>query len=60
MDDQAAVESGDPEAPQEPARAEPIAGELVTEMFEYDGVAPSRCTSPRVPPKRSCSPVTVS
>jgi enterochelin esterase-like enzyme len=33
MDDQAAV----PEAPPEPARAHPIAGELVTETFEYDG-----------------------
>src|ERR1700730_1697318 len=33
MDDQAAV----PEAPPEPARADPIAGELVTETFEYDG-----------------------
>ena len=33
MDDQTAV----PEAPTEPARADPIAGELVTETFEYDG-----------------------
>ncbi|MFZ0664960.1 MAG: hypothetical protein WAM97_04340, partial [Acidimicrobiales bacterium] len=36
MDDQAAVGSG-PEAPPEPMRAEPIAGELITETFEYDG-----------------------
>ena len=26
-----------PKAPPEPARADPIAGELVTETFEYDG-----------------------
>ena len=37
MDDQAAVGAGGPEAPPEPARANPIAGELVTETFEYDG-----------------------
>lgn len=37
MDDQAAVGVNDPEAPPEPARADPIAGELVTETFEYDG-----------------------
>jgi enterochelin esterase-like enzyme len=34
MDDQAA---GGPEAPREPAPADPMAGELVTETFEYDG-----------------------
>jgi len=37
MDDQAAVATNDPEAAPEPARADPIAGELVTETFEYDG-----------------------
>src|SRR5438874_4000742 len=37
MDDQTAVGAGGPEAPPEPARADPIAGELVTETFEYDG-----------------------
>jgi len=37
MDDQAAVAANDPEAALEPARADPIAGELVTETFEYDG-----------------------
>ena len=37
MDDETAVGAGGPEAPPEPARADPIAGELVTETFEYDG-----------------------
>jgi enterochelin esterase-like enzyme len=37
LDDRAAAGSGRPEAPSEPARAEPIAGELVTETFDYDG-----------------------
>ena len=37
MDDQTAAGAGGPEAPPEPARADPIAGELVTETFEYDG-----------------------
>jgi enterochelin esterase-like enzyme len=37
MDDQAAARAGGPEAPPKPARADPIAGELVTETFEYDG-----------------------
>jgi enterochelin esterase-like enzyme len=37
MDDQAAAGSGNPEAPPEPARADPISGELVTETFDYDG-----------------------
>jgi enterochelin esterase-like enzyme len=36
MDNQPAVGSGGPEAQPEPARADPIAGELVTETFEYD------------------------
>ena len=37
MDDQTAVGAGGPERPPESARADPIAGELVTETFEYDG-----------------------
>jgi enterochelin esterase-like enzyme len=37
MDDQAAVGANGPEATPEPARADPIVGELVTETFEYDG-----------------------
>jgi len=37
MDDPAAVGPGGAEAATEPARADPIAGELVTETFEYDG-----------------------
>ena len=37
MDDRIASGAGDPEALPEPARADPIAGELVTEAFEYDG-----------------------
>jgi enterochelin esterase-like enzyme len=37
MDDQAAVGANGPEAAPEPARADPIGGELVTETFEYDG-----------------------
>jgi pimeloyl-ACP methyl ester carboxylesterase len=37
MDDQAAVGERGSEAPPSPARADPIAGRLVTEMLEYDG-----------------------
>src|SRR2546421_10920734 len=37
MDDQAAVGPGGAEAAPEPAGADRIAGELVTETFEYDG-----------------------
>jgi enterochelin esterase-like enzyme len=37
MDDQGAVGSGGAEAAPEPVRADRIAGELVTETFEYDG-----------------------
>jgi pimeloyl-ACP methyl ester carboxylesterase len=37
MDDQTTGGAGGPDAPSEPARADPIAGELVTETFEYDG-----------------------
>jgi len=37
MSDQPAAGSGDSDATAEPVRADPIAGELVTETFEYDG-----------------------
>lgn len=37
MDDQAAVGPGGAGSVPDPARADPIAGELVTETFEYDG-----------------------
>ncbi|TCM46864.1 alpha/beta hydrolase-fold protein [Kribbella sp. VKM Ac-2568] len=37
MDDQAVVGPGGAGSAPEPARADPIAGELVTETFEYDG-----------------------
>src|SRR5260370_38177156 len=37
MDDQTAAGAGGPGALPEPARADPIAGELVTETFGYDG-----------------------
>ena len=37
MDDQTTVGAGGSEAPPEPARASPMAGELVTETLEYDG-----------------------
>ncbi len=37
MDDQTAASAGGLEALPEPARADPIAGELVIETFEYDG-----------------------
>lgn len=37
MDNQSGTGAGAPDAPQEPAFANPIAGHLVTETFEYDG-----------------------
>src|SRR5229473_6105007 len=37
MNDEAAIGAGGPEAPREPARADSMAGELVTESLEYDG-----------------------
>jgi enterochelin esterase-like enzyme len=37
MDDRAAARAGGPEPPPELARADPIAGELVTETLDYDG-----------------------
>jgi hypothetical protein len=36
MDDQTAAGAGGPEAPPEPPRADPIAGELITETFAFD------------------------
>ena len=60
MDDQTAVGADGPEEPPEPPRADPMAGELVTETFEYDGGRQVRCTSRRIRPRPSCSPVTVS
>ena len=47
MDGQAAV----PEIPPEPARADPIAGELVTETFEYDGGRDVTVYVPTGPPE---------
>jgi hypothetical protein len=40
MDDHIAVGAEGPGTPPEPARADPIAGELVTETLEYDGGRP--------------------
>lgn len=37
MDDQTTVSGADPEIVPGPARADPIAGDLVTKTFEYDG-----------------------
>ena len=37
MDDQTAGGAGGPEPPPKPPRADPIAGELVTETLDYDG-----------------------
>ena len=37
MDDRTAVGADGPESPPEPAPADVIVGELVTETFEYDG-----------------------
>src|SRR5580700_6222006 len=37
MDDKTAGGAGGPEPPPEPPRADPIAGELVTETLDYDG-----------------------
>ena len=48
MDDQAAVEADDLGSVPESARVDPIAGELVTKTFEYDG---GRQVTVYVPPK---------
>src|ERR1700751_1981847 len=37
MDDRTAGGAGSPEPPPKPPRADPIAGELVTETLDYDG-----------------------
>jgi enterochelin esterase-like enzyme len=51
MDDQTAVGAGGPEAAPEPARADPIAGELIAENFEYDGGRQVTVYIPPDPPK---------
>ncbi|MGI9148493.1 MAG: alpha/beta hydrolase [Chloroflexota bacterium] len=51
MHDQAAVGAGGPETPREWARADPIAGELVTETFEYDGGRDVTVYVPPSPPE---------
>jgi enterochelin esterase-like enzyme len=47
MSDEEAVGAGGPEAVREPARADPMAGDLVTETFEFDG---GRRVTAYVPP----------
>src|SRR3954447_19299139 len=37
MDDQASIDTRGAEVPPEPARADPVAGELITETLDYDG-----------------------
>jgi enterochelin esterase-like enzyme len=51
MDDQSAGAAGGPEAPAELPRADPIAGELVSEVFEYDGGRPVTVYVPPAPPE---------
>jgi enterochelin esterase-like enzyme len=51
MDDQAAVDADGPEAVPEPARPDPIAGDLVTETFAYDGGRQVRVYVPPDPPE---------
>jgi enterochelin esterase-like enzyme len=51
VDDQAAVGPGGGEAAPEPARTDPIAGELVTETFEYDGGRQATVYVPPDPPE---------
>ena len=48
INDQAAVQADGPEVVPDPARVDPIAGDLVTESFEYDG---GRQVSVYVPPE---------
>jgi hypothetical protein len=50
MDDETAAGAGGPEAPPEPPRAEPFAGELVTETLAYDGGRQVTVYVPPVPP----------
>jgi hypothetical protein len=51
MDDRTTVGADGPEPPPEPARADPIAGELVTETFEYDDGREVTVYVPRNPPE---------
>jgi enterochelin esterase-like enzyme len=51
MDDRTAVGADGPEPQLEPARADPMAGELVTETFEYDGGREVTVYLPRDPPE---------
>jgi enterochelin esterase-like enzyme len=48
---QAAASADGPEVVPEPARADPIAGELVTETFEYDGGRQATVYVPPSPPE---------
>lgn len=51
MDDRAAGGANGPDATSEPARADPIAGELVTETLAYDGGRQVTVYVPPDPPK---------
>jgi enterochelin esterase-like enzyme len=51
MDDPAVVGPGGADSAPEPARAEPIAGELVVETFEYDGGRQVTVYVPATPPE---------
>ena len=51
MDDQTARGAGGPEPLPEPPRADPIAGELVTETLDYDGGRPVTVYIPPDPPE---------
>lgn len=51
MDDQATAGGGGPEPPPQPACADPIAGELVTETLDYDGGRQVTVYVPADPPE---------
>jgi len=51
VDDQAAVGAGGVEGATEPPRADPIAGELITETFDYDGGRQATVYVPPDPPE---------
>jgi enterochelin esterase-like enzyme len=51
MDDQTAVVASGPEPSPEPLRTNPIAGELITETFDYDGGRQVTVYLPPDPPK---------
>jgi pimeloyl-ACP methyl ester carboxylesterase len=51
MEDQTAAGAGGSQAPPEPARADPIEGELVTETLDYDGGRQVTVYVPRDPPE---------